>query len=187
MTERDLRPGDLIFQEHGDTAFSAAVSAVVRGWNKRPIYHVGLYEGDGWVWEASREGVRRTALSTWNGGLLCGRLLSRWHQSPAGLVPRALAWIRKQEGLPYNDTFDQTKTSFYCSELIIDAFRHGGAPVFAESPLVFRDPATGELLSYWVQYYRERGLAIPEGLPGSHPATLSLSDQLSIEPLTTEN
>lgn len=177
------QPGDLLFRYQGESGFSRAVSTVVRGWGGLTIDHVGIYEGGGWVWEASHEGVRRSSLTSWVGGLLLGQLKTQTRTRRPSLAGDILAWVKKQEGLPYNDAFDQGKTSYYCSELIIDAFRHAGYPVFRETPLTFLDPETGRPLPYWEQYYRDRGRPIPEGQPGSHPAHLSLSEELTIHVL----
>ena len=163
MTFDGLVPGDLVFRVNGETAFGGAVGSVVRGWGDLPVYHVGIYEGAGTVWEAGQAGVRRCPLAGWTG--------------------RVLAWVRLQEWLPYNDTFLATKKAFYCSELVVDAFRASGLPVFKETPLSFRDPSTGLLVDYWVRYYADRGLEIPEGQAGSHPAHLSLSPELGVEVL----
>ena len=183
MTFDGLVPGDLVFRVNGETAFGGAVGSVVRGWGDLPVYHVGIYEGAGMVWEAGQAGVRRCPLAGWTGKLLAGRLDPAVQNRVPDLAGRVLAWVRLQEGLPYNDTFLATKKAFYCSELVVDAFRASGLPVFKETPLSFRDPSTGLLVDYWVRYYADRGLEIPEGQAGSHPAHLSLSPELGVEVL----
>ena len=82
-----------------------------------------------------------------------------------------------------------TKT-WYCSSLVMDAWHYAHSRLkrsadneetfFQETPLEFRNPATGSVMEYWKQYYRERGMDVPQGLPGSHPALLSRSETLQV-------
>src|SRR5262245_30749008 len=115
-----LRTGDLLFVYRGLSDFSQAVSRVGTGLSPgRSVYHVGISDENGSVWEASQQGVRAVVLETFveRAGfepsglgtrplLFAGRLRRRWRK----LVPAALAWIRAREGLPYNDRFGSDKT-----------------------------------------------------------------------------
>ena len=38
--------------------------------------------------------------------------------------------------------------------------------------MTFRD-SNGKIPQYWVQHYKKKGIAIPEGEPGSNPGDLS--------------
>lgn len=84
--------------------------------------------------------------------------------------------------MAYDAVYLTGEDAYYCSELIVDSFKvaSGDENFFPEHPMSFRDPKTGEILEYWKQYYAYFGRPVPDGEPGSHPATLSLSTKLSI-------
>lgn len=81
-------------------------------------------------------------------------------------------------GHPYNDIFannqinSQGQHSFYCSQLVEFCFNKvTTAPIFHKHPLNFRD-ANGNLSEYWVKYFQERGMEVPEQDIGTHPGSL---------------
>ena len=83
--------------------------------------------------------------------------------------------------MPYNRDYGQRKDSYYCSELIVDAFFYAneGTFLFEETPMNFLDPKTGEVLDFWTQYYKGMGKMVPQGKSGSHPANLSRAECLN--------
>ena len=52
-----------------------------------------------------------------------------------------------------------------------------GKPIFGTIPMSFHD-STGRILDYWTEFYRQRGMAVPEGLPGTNPGELSRRPQM---------
>lgn len=183
-----MQPGDILFQNRDLTPFGQAVTAVYRGWKNHRINHCGLVMADGRILEAVAAGVVETpleeflALSSGQAPVLTGRLVERWRVG----LPATLAWARTQLGRPYNRSFSAAGPGFYCSQLLCEAFKVGcGQAVLPESPMNFLDEATGAILPFWQQYYEQLNLPVPQGQPGSHPAVLSLSANLTVQLLRT--
>ncbi|MFK0571394.1 YiiX/YebB-like N1pC/P60 family cysteine hydrolase [Endozoicomonas sp.] len=184
----DLLPGDLLFQLRVGGEAEWGISRLFAGRDGIAINHVALYDGDGMVIEAVMPEVRKTSLdeflqhsvmdTTGSPCVLVCRLLS----SCLELIPEALEFAEQQVAIPYDPHYTESKKSWYCSELIIDAFRSAnqGVFLFEQTPMSFRDMETGELMPFWVEHYQSIGQEIPEGLPGSHPALLSRSDKLKL-------
>lgn len=81
-------------------------------------------------------------------------------------------------GLSYNDIFanNQTnskgETSFYCSQLVEFCFNNvTTTPTFHKHKLNFHD-VNGNILEYWVNYYKDRGMEVPDDDIGTHPGSL---------------
>lgn len=186
----DLRDGDILFQDVGCGAITDAIEGVARGHAGAEINHCGIVsrEKDGaFVIEAIFPRVRRTPLARFldrslderqRPRVLVGRVAGRL----APLVPAALDFCRRKIGAPYDPRFAPDDSAFYCSELIVDAFRdaNGGAPVFPERPMTFRDRETGEPLPFWTEYFARFGTKAPQDAPGSNPATLSRDPAIAI-------
>lgn len=102
------------------------------------------------------------------------------------LIPPAISYGMRQLALPYDSFFMPDQAALYCSELIVDMFRHanGGAEFFRETPMSFSDPVTGEILPGWINYYEAFGLEVPEDEPGSHPGEISLDPRITIYDVT---
>ena len=186
----DLLPGDLLFQLRSGGEAEWVISRLFAGRDGAAINHVALYDGDGMVIEAVMPRVHKIPLADFvshsvsdNHGRPCV-LVCRLASSYSALVPDALTFAEQQLSIPYDPHYRQNQAahqkSWYCSELIIHAFRQAnkGIFLFEETPMSFRNMATGELMPFWVDHYQAIGQAIPEGLPGSHPALLSCSDKL---------
>ncbi|OED45221.1 hypothetical protein ACH42_05340 [Endozoicomonas sp. (ex Bugula neritina AB1)] len=180
----ELLPGDLLFQLRSGGEVEWVISRIFAGRGGVAINHVGIYAGDGQVIEAVMPKVRKTSIEEFK-----ARSVLDNHQSPCILVCRvrseysplvvpALEFAENTLSHPYDTHYSGTKKSWYCSELIVDSFRHAnqGEFLFQETPMSFRDMDSGELLPYWGEHYRSIGQEVPEGLPGSHPALLSRSD-----------
>ena len=182
-----LQPGDLLFQQRpGIACCGEAIRQVCTGIDGFLIDHVGLYVDSGHVIEAVSPQVHCIPVKDFFAGsvtdaagnpkVLACRLKPEWQSC----VPRAIRKASEWVGMPYNRDYGQRKDSYYCSELIVDAFCHAndGVYLFEETPMNFLDPETGELLDFWIRYYREMGRDVPQGEPGSHPAQLSRAECL---------
>ncbi|MBQ0114349.1 MAG: hypothetical protein KBT10_00505 [Bacteroidales bacterium] len=79
----------------------------------------------------------------------------------------------KYVGRPYDHYFMLGDSAIYCSELVqisyVDSF---GKPIFETVPMTFRNNS-GEIPDFWVRRYGERGMAVPEGAPGTNPGEMS--------------
>lgn len=175
--------GDLIFQvletlSFGDKVaqheqqFNEAVSqsAFAESADFIPVNHVALVISDSQVIEATAEnGVVVTDLSIFL-TRATKNIVARVKESvliePA--IQRAKTWL----GADYNASFYSDHQGFYCSELITEAFvDFEKKPYFQLHPMNFK-AITGEVLSYWVDYYQKLNLPIPHGMLGSHPEQL---------------
>jgi len=182
-----LQPGDLLFQQRPGIACGCeAIRQVCTGIDGYLIDHVGLYVDSHHVIEAVSPRVHCIPVQDFLAGsvtdaagnprVLACRLKPEWQSCIPRAIRKAAEWL----GMPYNRDYGQRKDSYYCSELVVDAFCHAneGVFLFEETPMNFLDPTTGVLLDFWIQYYQGMGKAVPQGKPGSHPAHLSRAECL---------
>lgn len=183
----ELQEGDLIFTLIGKP--DNAISAVTSGWKGTRANHMGVLvasEAGHDVLEAYVPKVQRTTLeehlarSALEGvrRFFVGRLRENWRH----LIPKAVAYGLAQRGVGYDNYYLTHPGKLYCSELVVDMFRHanGGHEFFPEKPMSFKDPATGEIHQAWAAYYHQFGMEVPDGEPGSNPGDISLDSRLEI-------
>ena len=181
-------PGDLLFLHTRDEPRMAAVSRIFSGVHDFVINHVAMCVGEDELVEAVPPAVRQVSLAD---------CLNKAHPDEQGqprvLVCRvegmrlqsinsAVERISQHLGKPYNETYMPSEEEWFCSSLVQDAWYHGngGEHLFPHTHLEYRDPVTGNIMAFWEEYYEERNLAVPQGLPGSHPALISRSPHLTI-------
>lgn len=184
--EGDIRlscagPGDLVFlaKNLSSCSFERAVTDVASS----PYYHVAIIAGDGRVVHAMPRGVVCQTL---------GDFLADFEPDSVEIVHvdaaedakrRASEFAESKVGLAYNDIFapdcinSEGQLSYYCSQLVTEAY--DGVIEFPEHKLNFKDE-DGDFIEYWVKYYEARGLEIPQGERGSHPASLLRSPLLEM-------
>lgn len=78
-------------------------------------------------------------------------------------------------GSPYNASFYPDGDGYYCSQFIAELL-----PIFETIPMKFGDEEQ-EISSFWEDYYRELGLAVPLDQPGTNPSQLAQSPQLQFK------
>ena len=78
-------------------------------------------------------------------------------------------------GAPYNASFYPDGKGFYCSQFISELL-----PVFETIPMKF-GKGDQEISSFWEDYYRGLGLAVPLDQPGTNPSQLAQSPQLQFK------
>ncbi|OHD10963.1 MAG: hypothetical protein A2Z96_06240 [Spirochaetes bacterium GWB1_48_6] len=181
----ELIPGDLIFQCVPSLDFGQAVSAVYKGWKNYPINHVSLVLDRNDVIEANRTGVEIRSIPEFQKKLIhqgqTWVLHGRVNTPSSKYITSAVNWARTQAGKPYNHNFTSGSKSFYCSQLAAEAFKFSaGKAILPEFPMNFKDLHTNQTLPYWEKYYSQQGITVPQGQAGTHPATQSLSGELSI-------
>lgn len=173
-----LHEGDLLFC-CSDTA--NAITDVTVGVEGLMIDHVAvlhcLDDGSPCVIEAVKPAVRMTPLDTFmseNSCVLVGRVNVDFDVAVS--VERCLAML----GKPYDDLFLPGDSALYCSELVqMNYVTASGELVFGTIPMSFHDE-TGEITDYWNDFYYSRGMAVPEGEPGTNPGELSRRPQVTI-------
>ena len=78
-------------------------------------------------------------------------------------------------GAPYNASFYPDGDGFYCSQFIAELL-----PIFETIPMKFGDEEE-EISPFWLDYYKELGLAVPLDQPGTNPSQLAQSPQLQFK------
>lgn len=193
----DLRGGDLLFVVNGQ---GNNITDVTHGVDGLGIDHIAVFS-DGNVVEAIPEyGVVENPLDSFlvrlsdRESVLVGRI--------EGLdVEESVTNARKFLGRPYDDIFMPSDSAIYCSELVqksfvfkdglkerdqnvkeVDSKATGSGTkhfVFGTIPMSFHD-STGNVTEFWTKFYSARGLAVPEGEPGTNPGQLSRDPNVKI-------
>uniref|UniRef100_W6NCD6 Lipase and Aldehyde dehydrogenase domain containing protein n=1 Tax=Haemonchus contortus TaxID=6289 RepID=W6NCD6_HAECO len=174
--------GDLVFlaKETSACSFERAVSDVASS----PYYHVAIIGRDKRLLHASTRGVLSQSMEEFLNEYEPHRMEIVHVKAPEKAKRDAAAFAESKVGMPYNDIFtpnrinSQGQESYYCSQLITEAY--DGAVHFPEHKLNFKDK-DGDYLEYWLKYYRERGIDIPQDDQGSHPASLRRSPLLDMK------
>ncbi|MDP0561923.1 MAG: YiiX/YebB-like N1pC/P60 family cysteine hydrolase [Candidatus Endonucleobacter sp. (ex Gigantidas childressi)] len=184
---KSLQPGDLLFQLCKGEVAEWLISRLFEGVNGQAINHVGIYLGEQKVIEASVAAVSVVSLKEFieksvmdvsrHPCITVGRL----HSQYSSLIPQAINFAKSCVTQPYDDSYG-IKSNWYCSKLIIEAFKdaNDGQCFFKETLMSFKDPKSGEGYEYLVNHYKQYRELISRGKPCSHPALLSLSDNLTV-------
>lgn len=176
----DVHEGDLVFC---CTDSANAITAVTSGVERLPIDHVAVVhriggdDGPLYVIEAVKPVVRLTPWNDFlsgNGRMLLARV--NGDVDVARSVRRCLMMV----GKTYDDLYLPGDSAVYCSELVqMNYVACGGELVFETVPMSFHD-ASGRITDYWLDFYARRGMAVPEGAPGTNPGELSRRERVTI-------
>lgn len=183
-----LRNGDLLFQNLDCGEMCDAIEAVTEGYRGMDFSHVGIVElgGDSvFVIEAIGDAVQRIPLAQFRSRNKNRVWVGRLRKADARAANRVVAYARAQIGKPYDAVFEMNPDRFYCSELVYEAYRAAfqGREIFALHPMTFKSPGTKAFFPVWTEYYKQLGLAVPEGKPGINPGGISRSARLHLFPL----
>lgn len=179
-----LKTGDLLFQSMNCGPLCDAINQVTEGYKGKDFSHLGMVyvKNDSiYVIEASGKAVQITPLvkfkSHTNKPMFVGRLKPKYQKH----IPNAIVFSLEQVGVPYDDAYLYNNGSYYCSELIYDAFLNAyGKPFFTLQPMTFKVPNSNEYFKVWQDYYDNLKMKIPEGELGCNPGGISLSKKLKI-------
>ena len=181
-TSITMQIGDIIFQSQNEVSeFNSAIIHSGAQPNTddiiNQISHVGLYIGNNIVIEATQKyGVIQQQLNDFLASAQYNLLATIYDDT---VIKNALTRVHTCLGLPYNHSFRENDEGFYCSELITYAFKYpSGEDYFQRYPMNFNDLATGQILPYWIEYYRKLKASIPQGELGSHPQQLFRQKEL---------
>jgi len=186
-----LEKGDLLFQDLDADSISDAIESVTGGENKLSFSHVGIVDlnsdGEPVVLEAISKGVCYTSLDSFllrSTNKKCKPKVEVGRLKPefTGLINKALESGEKLIGKPYDDVYLMGDSTYYCSELIYEMFAkvQDSADVFQLNPMTFKDAETGEFLPFWIKYYQDLRVEIPEGKPGLNPNGMHQSPAIDI-------
>ena len=182
----DLKEGDLLFQDLDSSPLCEAIELVTPGYNGANLSHIGLIVYDDTqlkVLEAIPPKVMLTSIDDFmarskdengNPKIIVGRLKNEFKNNISQAVEYSLSKI----GSDYDDYFLINNNSYYCSELIYEAFKKDS--IFQLQPMTFLDPISGDTLQTWKKYYTKLGFKIPQNKLGINPGIMSLSKNIDI-------
>ncbi|MBB5880671.1 hypothetical protein GGR74_001819 [Xanthomonas arboricola] len=179
-----LQDGDLLFVTAARTGLSGAIDDATAKQDAPSFDHVALLAHDGTeqvLLHADEQGSRQQPLQAFveDANTRHRQIhVYRLTEEQRGAIPGAIAQARRMLGKPYNQTYVQDDNSYYCSDFIERAFR--AHHVFALQPMNFRNPQTGQVSPYWSDFYRSKGMAVPQGLPGTNPNDMAKSAALRV-------
>ena len=160
-----LENGDLIFVKD-DSDMGQAIQASTGNYS-----HVAVFL-DGQVYHATVEGGVLAQAS--EDFFEAGKVYDLYHYEQidcAEVKKRAESLL----GAPYNASFYPDGDGFYCSQFVAEIL-----PIFEPIPMKFGDEEE-EISPFWLDYYKELGLAVPLDQPGSNPSQLAQSPRLQFK------
>ena len=162
MKTQNLQNGDLLFTI-GQSDMAAAIRTATGSYS-----HVGIFF-DGEMYHATEDkGVIRQPLTQF----LKEEDVYHAFFYPDIDVLAVFEEAKSHLGKPYNASFYPESEGFYCSEYIARIL-----PIFETIPMQFGD-GKKDVSSFWQAYYRDLGLAVPLGQPGTNPSQLAQSTKL---------
>ena len=192
------RKGDILFQDLDSSPLCEAIEKVTPGHKNGKYSHVGIiFDLDNHnltkangnhndyikVIEAIPNNVKATRLDSFlkrsldkegRPKVIVGRLKKKYDHS----IEHAINFLRNKIGAKYDRHFLINNNSYYCSELIYEAFLRDS--IFDLQPMSFFDPETNDISETWKKYYAELNIQIPENQPGINPGAMSISKKIDI-------
>ena len=192
-----LQEGDLLFQDLNCGELCDAIEAVTQGVDGKDFSHCAMVVkindtlkvveaiGDKVQVNTLKDFFARSGDTASIQNITVGRVLEKYQP----LVAKAALKAKAHIGEPYDDVFLMNNNSWYCSELLYDAFKEANdsKEFFELNPMTFKDPKTNDFFPAWVDYYQHLNQDIPEGKPGINPGLISRSDKIEIVPILPFN
>ena len=185
-----LQEGDLLFQDLDCGDLCDAIETVTEGVNGKDFSHCGMVikiNDSLKVIEAIGEHVKVNSIATFlarsgDSETLKNTTVARVKPSYTSLISKASAYALQQIDEPYDHEFLLDNGSWYCSELLYEAFKdaNNNKDFFELAPMTYKDPKTKSFFPAWVEYYKALNKDIPEGKPGLNPGSISRSDKIEI-------
>ena len=182
----ELQEGDLLFQDLDSSPLCDAIELVTPGYKDANFSHIGLLVLDNdtiKVLEAIPPKVVLTDIKSFfnrsydtsgNSKIIAGRLKDEFQYT----IKDAIIYAKSKIGIKYDEAFLMNNKSYYCSELIYEAFEKDS--IFKLKPMTFLHPETNDTLTVWKNYYSKLGITIPQNEPGINPGIMSLSDKIEV-------
>ena len=160
-----LETGDLIFVSE-NTEMGQAIQASTGNYS-----HVAIFL-DGSIYHATVEGgvLSQSPKDFFEAGKVYDL-----YRYVAIDCPEVKKRVESLLGAPYNASFYSDGDGYYCSQFIAELL-----PIFETIPMKFGDEEQ-EISSFWEDYYRGLGLAVPLDQPGTNPSQLAQSPQLQFK------
>ena len=181
-----LEEGDFLFQDLDSSPLCEAIELVTPGYNDANLSHIGFIvsnNGKLKVLEAIPPKVILTEIDDFlnrskdkNGKskVIVGRLKDKYKN----VIPKAVEFTQKKIGVEYDNVFLMNNNSYYCSELLYEAFSQDS--IFQLQPMTFLHPKSNDTLQTWKNYYSTLGVKIPQNKLGINPGIMSLSEKIDI-------
>ena len=182
----ELQEGDLLFQDLDSSPLCDAIELVTPGYKDANFSHIGLVVLDNdtlKVLEAIPPKVVLTDMKSFfnrsydtdgKSKIIVGRLKDEFQHT----IKDAIVYAKSKMEIKYDEAFLMNNKSYYCSELIFEAFEKDS--IFRLKPMTFLHPETNDTLTVWKNYYSKLGITIPQNEPGINPGIMSLSDKIEI-------
>ena len=182
----ELQEGDLLFQDLDSSPLCDAIELVTPGYKDANFSHIGLVVLNNdtlKVLEAIPPKVVLTDMKSFfnrsydtegRSKIIAGRLKDEFQHT----IKDAIIYAKNKIGIKYDEVFLMNNNSYYCSELIFEAFEKDS--IFTLKPMTFLHPETNDTLTVWKNYYSKLGIKIPQNEPGINPGIMSLSDKIGI-------
>ena len=162
---KDLKQGDLIFQNLDCGDFCEAIEAVTPDYKGEYYSHVGI------VVEID-DFLKRTNFTD----VKVGRLKN--FKKFRGF---SLEEIKKYQSKPYDSVFSISNDAYYCSELVYFLYKNtDNKPIFELKPMTFKKPGTNEIFDIWKEYFEKMNKEVPENEPGTNPGSIINSSFLIV-------
>ena len=182
----ELQEGDLLFQDLDSSPICDAIEMVTPGYKDANLSHIGLVVLDNdtlKILEAIPPKVVLTDMKSFfsraydsegRSKIIAGRLKDEFQYT----IKNAIIYAKRKIGTKYDEEFIINNNSYYCSELIFEAFEKDS--IFKLNPMTFLHPETNDTLIAWRNYYSKLGVTIPQNEPGINPGIMSLSEKIKI-------
>ena len=178
-----LKNGDLLFVTAQQENLSGAINRVTQTKKTENYDHIGIVEKTKtsiFVLHAAPKGGSQKELltdfmknQTENNSEV---YVYRLKKDDQNAVPKALEKANSLLGKPYNFTYVLNDETLYCSDFIERIFREN--QIFELKPMTFINPKTGKPDDFWVNFYQQKNMEVPEGKLGCNPNGLAGSDKL---------
>lgn len=179
----DIKNGDLVFITAQKENLSGAINRVTQKKATENYDHIGIIEKNNnsfFVLHASpKGGSQKESLKNFikyqsrgNAEIYLYRLKPEFQYS----IPEALENANSLLGKPYNFNYILNDETLYCSDFIERVFRNNH--IFELKPMTFINPKTGKTDDFWLSFYQEKNLEVPEGKLGCNPNGLAGSEKL---------
>jgi hypothetical protein len=178
-----IESGDLVFRGALGSNLSKAINEVTQTTKATNYTHMGIcdvVDGKVTVYHSDLyKGVVKESLELFMSSEDTARYnldLYRIKNIESNQIEKALSIAKSLIGEPYNTTYILEDKGYYCSEYIYELYKTDS--IFKLEPMTFKNSETNTFHRGWIEYYKNLGIAIPEGKLGCNPNGMADSNTL---------
>jgi hypothetical protein len=178
-----IESGDLVFRGALGSNLSKAINDVTQTTKATNYTHMGIcdvVDGKVTVYHSDLyKGVVKESLELFMSSEDTARYnldLYRIKNIESNQIEKALSIAKSLIGEPYNTTYILEDKGYYCSEYIYELYKTDS--IFKLEPMTFKNSETNTFHRGWIDYYKNLGIAIPEGKLGCNPNGMANSNTL---------